>query len=100
MTVKNFSTGIAFSYQSFMERIDEAFEMKILGQEFFPGLKEYRLENNKGAIVFDFRVGWQVTPSSGISLFVKNIFNKEYMGRPGDIQPPRSISLQYLFKIR
>jgi len=98
--VKNFSAGITFSYQSFMERIDEPFELRILGQEFFPGLKEYRLENNKGAIVFDFRVGWQVTPSSGINLFAKNIFNKEYMGRPGDIQPPRSISLQYLLKIR
>jgi outer membrane receptor protein involved in Fe transport len=99
MSVNKFNVGFTFSYQSFIERIDEAFEAEILGQEFFPGLKDYRLENNKGQIVFDIRAGWQITPSSGISLFVKNIFNKEYMGRPGDIQPPRSISLQYLLKI-
>jgi len=99
IAVKDFSAGFTFSYQSFMERIDGAFDSMILGQEIFPGLKDYRLENDKGAVVFDLRLGWQVTPFSGISFFVKNIFNKEYMGRPGDIQPPRSISLQYLLKI-
>jgi iron complex outermembrane receptor protein len=98
--LKKFSAGITLSYQSFIERIDEAFEAEILGQEFFPGLKEYRAENNKGAVVLDFRIGWQLTESSGISLNVKNIFNQEYMGRPGDIQPPRNISIQYLLKIR
>lgn len=98
--VKSFSSGITVTYQSFIERIDEAFEMEILGQEFFPGLKEYRMDNNKGAVIFDFRAGWQVTPSSGFNLIIKNILNQEYMGRPGDIQPPRNISLQYLLKIR
>jgi len=98
--VKGFSSGITVTYQSFIERIDEAFEMEILGQEFFPGLKEYRMENNKGAVIFDFRAGWQVTPLSGFNLIIKNILNQEYMGRPGDIQPPRNISLQYLLKIR
>jgi iron complex outermembrane receptor protein len=98
--VKKFNTGITLVYQSFMERIDPAFEEMILGQEILPGLKEYRAENDHGAVIFDFRFGWQVTPSSAISLIAKNIFNQEYMGRPGDIQPPRNISLQYIFKIR
>lgn len=98
MIIKHFSTGITFSYQSFIERIDEAFEAEILGQEFFPGLKEYRMKNDKGAIVFDIRAGWQITASSEITLFIKNLFNKEYMGRPGDIQPPRTISIQYVLR--
>jgi outer membrane receptor protein involved in Fe transport len=98
--IRKFNAGITISYQSFMERIDAAFEEKILGQEIFPGLKEYRQVNDVGAVVFDFRFGWQATPSSGISLIVKNLFNKEYMGRPGDIQPPLNISLQYILKIR
>jgi iron complex outermembrane receptor protein len=72
----------------------------ILGQEILPGLKEYRAENDQGAVIFDFRFGWQATPSSSISLIAKNLFNQEYMGRPGDIQPPRNISLQYILKIR
>ncbi len=100
MLVKKFSTGLTVTYQSFIERIDEAFEMVILGQEFLPGLKDYREENDKGALVLDLRFGWQLTPSSGISLQVKNLLNSENMGRPGDIQPPRNISLQYILKIR
>jgi outer membrane receptor protein involved in Fe transport len=94
-----FNSGLTVSYQSFMERIDEAFEEEILGQEIFPGMKEYRAENNQGQVVLDFRFGWQFTPSSCISLIIKNLFNEEYMGRPGDIQPPRNISLQYILKI-
>jgi outer membrane receptor protein involved in Fe transport len=100
VVIKDFNSGITITYQSFMERIDAAFEEKILGQEIFPGLKDYRQENDQGAVVFDFRFGWQATSSSSISFIVKNLFNKEYMGRPGDIQPPRNLSLQYILKIR
>lgn len=96
---KKFSAGFTLVYTSFMERIDEAFEEEILGQEFFPGLKEYRQENDHGSVVVDFRIGWQATQASRISFFIDNLFNVEYMGRPGDIQPPRSISLQYLLDI-
>lgn len=97
---KDFNLGITANYQSFMERIDEAFEETILGQEFFPGLKEYRSENDKGAVVFDGRIGYQISATSHISLIVKNLFNKEYMGRPGDIQPPRTINLQYVLRLK
>jgi iron complex outermembrane receptor protein len=100
MMINKYNAGLTITYQSFIERIDEAFEMTILGQEFFPGLKEYREENDKGSVVVDLRAGWQITPSSGINLNIKNIFNREYMGRPGDIQPPRNISLQYILKIK
>ena len=96
---RHFSAGITIVYISFMEEIDPAFEEEILGQEFFPGLKEYRLENDHGSVVLDFRFGWQLTPSSRISFFIKNMFNAEYMGRPGDIQPPCNFALQYLLKI-
>jgi len=82
-----------------MERIDEAFEEKILGKEIFPGLKEYRIKNDKGFIVFDFRIAYQVTASSKLAFFIKNVFNREYMGRPGDIQPPLNISLQYVLEL-
>ena len=95
---KKIGAGISFLYNSFMERIDEAFEEPIFGKEIFPGLKEYRLKNNKGFVVFDFRFSYQFTPSTKLSLLVKNIFNKEYMGRPGDIQPPRNISVQALIR--
>jgi len=92
---KKLSSGFNMIYNSHMERIDEAFEEKILGQEIFPGLKNYRIENNTGFVVFDFRLGYQFTSASKIAFIIKNIFNNEYMGRPGDIMPPRNITLQY-----
>ena len=94
-----FSTGLSMVYRSFMERIDKAFEEKILGQEILPGLKEYRRKYDKGAFVFDFRFSYRLSPETKLSLIVKNLFNKEYMGRPGDIRPPRSVSLQFLMQL-
>ncbi len=92
------SLGVNMIYRSFMERIDPAFEEKIFGMEIMPGLKEYRGENNKGAVVFDLRLSWQLTKEANLALVGKNIFNKEYMGRPGDIRPPRNYSVQLLVK--
>ncbi|MBW6459335.1 MAG: TonB-dependent receptor [Bacteroidales bacterium] len=98
-SLQKFSTGLTVSYQSFIERIDMAFEEKILGQEIFPGLKEYRQENDKGAVIIDWRFSWQVSSASRISIIIRNLTNKEHMGRPGDIQPPRNFTLQYLLNI-
>jgi len=98
VNLKRFSTGLTIVYSSFMERIDPAFEEKILGQEIFPGLKEYRENNNSGSVVFDVRLAYQFVPSTRVALLFKNIFNAEYMGRPGDIQPPRNITIQFLMR--
>ena len=93
---KKLSGGLNMIFNSPMERIDEAFEEELLpGIAIFPGLKEYRLENDRGFFVFDLRAGFQITRASKLSFIIKNLFNKEYMGRPGDIQPPRNITLQY-----
>ncbi len=96
---KKLTTGFGFIYNSFMERIDAAFEEPIIGTlEIFPGLKDYRLENNKGYFILDFRVAYQFTSFAKLSLIFKNLLNKEYMGRPGDIQPPRNITVQIMIK--
>ena len=99
MNPGRFSAGITFQYNSFMERIDEAFEARIVGVEIFPGLKDYRLENNSGAFVMDLRLAYQVTPFFRVSLLARNLLNKEYMGRPGDLQPPRNITLRVQVKL-
>ncbi|PLW98750.1 MAG: hypothetical protein C0591_03830 [Marinilabiliales bacterium] len=97
--VRKFSFGLSTIYASFMERIDEAFEEPVLGTEIFPGLKEYRQENNTGQIILDFRASYAFTPATRLSIIVKNLLNEEYMGRPGDIQPPRSFTLQFLLDL-
>jgi len=47
--------------------------------------------------VLDARISYQFIPEARLSLIIKNIFNYENMGRPGDIQPPRNFTLQFLF---
>lgn len=107
---KDISAGINLDYHSFMINIDKAFEDTLrlpdgspiiinnVPQMFLPGLKEYREKHHTGDIVFDFRLSYQITETSKISIIVKNVFNREYMLRPGDVQPPRSIALQYALK--
>jgi outer membrane receptor protein involved in Fe transport len=99
VTIKKVSPGITLIYNSFMERIDEAFEATILGQEIFPGLKDYRLTNNEGFVVLDISLAYQLSPRIRVAVLANNLFNKEYMGRPGDIRPPRNISVQIIVKV-
>ncbi len=95
---KKITVGITAVYRSFMERIDPAFEEPLFGMEIMPGLKRYRQENDKGAVIFDLRTAYKPNATTTLSLIAKNIFNKEYMGRPGDIRPPRNFAVQLVVK--
>ncbi len=94
--------GFSFVYISNMINIDKAFEDSIPyvypAVYILPGLKEYRIAHNKGAWVWDARISYEATDKMKLSLVTKNIFNKEYMGRPGDVRPPRNVSLQFSFR--
>ncbi len=104
MLYKKVSMGLSMIYTSRMINIDKAFEEDLLqgggppgtGVFLLPGLAEYRQKHNKGYVVFDYRISYTYNEHSKFSLVIKNLFNKEYMGRPGDIRPPRSLSLQYV----
>jgi len=121
MNYKDFNWGISMDYFSFIYNIDKAFEdtlrfpdryvngvlypgqpIKYANGEYafmLPGLKEYREENNKGTFVFDFRLGININEKSRISIVLRNALNNEYMVRPGDIQAPRTLALQYVLKV-
>lgn len=112
---KKLTMGVNFEYQSHIVNIDKVFEDTIrlpdgvtplysdpagtIPAMILPGLKEYREKNNKGFVVFDFRMGWKITPGIHASLTLRNLFNREYMMRPGDIQPPRTFILQLSVKV-
>lgn len=96
---KKVMLGFTGRYNSFMQNIDGTFENGInvpfVGNTpILPGIKEYREENNNGDIVFDARVGYQVNNIFMINFIVNNVFNREYMTRPGDIQAPRQFILR------
>ncbi len=99
LNYKKISTGISFLYHSFMINVDQIFVDPTLGQLILPGYADYREKNNKGHLIFDFRISYQLNKNAKIAIIGKNIFNKEYIGRPGDIRAPRNIALRLSIKI-
>lgn len=100
---KKFTTGLSMRYNSNMPNIDKTFEeldVKIgmlvvpFHDYLLPGLPQYRKEHNKGTMVFDYRIGYNINENARIAFIVNNLFNIEYMGRPGDVQAPRTFAMQ------
>jgi outer membrane receptor protein involved in Fe transport len=95
--LKKVSMGISFRYNSFMENVDYFFVMPVIGDLLTPGYRDYRkkMQDKRGDWVFDYRISYQMTEQSKIALIINNVFNREYMIRPADIQAPRTVALQY-----
>lgn len=93
-TYKAFSIGISSRYNSYMKNIDRVFEDGVLGQELLVGMANYRSVFNKGVAVFDARFGYQINEAFKVNFIANNLFNKEYVSRPGDVQAPRNFILQ------
>jgi outer membrane cobalamin receptor len=91
---KRLSTGFCLIYNSYMKNIDAVFTDPVMGNLILPGYPEYREKHQKGMLVYDHRIAYRLTDHAKISVLVKNLFNAEYMGRPGDIGPPRNITCQ------
>ena len=91
---KKLSTGFFFMYNSYMKNIDQVFTDPVMGNLILPGYPDYRQEHQSGYVVFDHRISYQFTDHSKIAVIAKNLFNREYIGRPGDIRPPRNITVQ------
>ncbi|MBK5286363.1 MAG: TonB-dependent receptor [Bacteroidia bacterium] len=92
-TVKKVSAGISIRYNSLMENIDKLFSEGL--PPLLPSMKSYRDKHDTGDTVFDFRLSYQVLTNLKTAFIVKNLFNHEYVGRPYDMQPPRSFTLQF-----
>jgi outer membrane cobalamin receptor len=91
---KKLSTGFTFIYNSVMKNIDQVFTDPFMGNLILPGYPEYRLSHMTGYFLADHRFAYNPTEKISISLITKNLFNKEYIGRPGDLSAPRNIALQ------
>jgi outer membrane receptor protein involved in Fe transport len=96
---RKYGFGVSSRYNSFMSNIDLVFISSVFGQELLPGLKDYREIYNKGVFVFDMRFLYDLTKDFSVNLIVNNLFNAEYVSRPGDIQPPRSFMVQLRYGI-
>ena len=100
ITYKNkYILGSSVRYNDFMKNIDKVFTDEWLNQELIPGINEAREKFKNGDVVFDLRLGYQMDKNSKLSLIVNNLFNREYMSRPADMQPQRTIAVQLSLKI-
>ena len=86
-------TGVNFQYNSRMINVDEVFIDPFIGNLLQPGFPDYWIEHAAGYMLFDFRLGWNISPLFRVNAIMRNAFNVEYLGRPGDIGPPRNIIL-------
>lgn len=86
--------GLSIIARSKMLRVDDVFLQSLEGRYILPGFPEYWKENNKGYLVADVRIAYNLSERLSLSAIVKNLTNREYMGRPGDVQPPRWFSLR------
>ncbi len=93
---KNWSTGISMRANSFMENIDRIFGDN---ESSFPGMKKYRQEHNKGDVVFDYRLSYQLNKTVKVAFIVNNVLNREVMVRPAYLAPQRVFSFQLTAKI-
>ena len=110
---KSFSIGFSSRFTSFMENIDKRFEEPLIYElldpkypafynnpAFYvlPGLREYRKKYRNQGWQHDFRMSYKISPELKVSFIVNNLFNQEFMSRPGYLEPPRMFTTQVVFK--
>ncbi|HUV00221.1 MAG TPA: TonB-dependent receptor [Bacteroidales bacterium] len=88
---KKFDLGMNLYIKSKILNIDDVF----LTTPILPGFDDYWSEHNTGHGLLDGNIGYKINDKFTPSLAVKNITNTEYMGRPGDIQPQRNLSVRF-----
>lgn len=101
--LKKFSIGWSVKYFSKIINMDgviEEFEKSTQGP-FVQTIRymDYFDEHRFGNWIFDARLSYNISESHKIALISANIFNRVYSLRPLKIEQPRTIMLQYTFKI-
>lgn len=91
---KGWNTGVSLRANSYMENIDGIFE-----SVFFPGMKQYRIEHNKGDAIVDYRLSYKLNETAKLAFIVNNVFNREVMARPAVLLPPRVYAIQLTVKL-
>lgn len=89
-TVKKFTFGFSSLYNSHIINVP-------VTQILIIGVSEYRERKDKGFLVFDTRIKFDIDEKSNAAFVVKNLFNAEYSTRPGMIEAPRNYAIQYQY---
>ena len=64
-----------------------------------PGINDAREKFKNGDFIIDTRTSYQLNDIVKISFIINNLLNREYMSRPANMMPPRTIAIQCNMKI-
>jgi outer membrane receptor protein involved in Fe transport len=92
---KRFDCNLSLYARSKILSIDDVFLDPATREMILPGFYDYWQVHNTGYFLMDAGVGYNITDRLRLSATLKNVSNTEYMGRPADIQPPRTFSLRF-----
>lgn len=97
LTYKAFFIGGDVRYYSFVQNIDRVFyRFEYLMKS---GIENYRKENNDGTLIFDARIGMDITKKFTAAFIVNNVMNKSYSLRPLKIESPRTFAIRLSYNI-
>lgn len=86
--------GTNLQYYSYMESIDQIFEVLL------PGVEEWRAARTEGGDwIWDLRAGVDIGEHLNVAAIVKNVMNREYAIRPARIDPPRNYTLRVTWRM-
>jgi len=89
--------GLSARYQSVLQNFDKAF---ILFDGFADwGLTDWLGDHPTLPWIIDFRVGYNMSDNSRLSVVVSNLLNEEYSIRPLAIEAPRLVNFVYTYEI-
>lgn len=95
LTYKQFSIGGDVRYYSNMQNIDKIFYL--FEPQMNSGIEKYRNEHNDGTVIYDARIGVDVTTYFKLAFVVNNVLNSSYSLRPLKIESPRTFALRLSF---
>jgi hypothetical protein len=101
---KKFGIGITAKYFSKiinMDRIIKEFEDFTMQAPYIQDIRymDFFAANRKGNLVIDARMSYELGKKHKLALISTNIFNRSYSLRPLKIESPRTIMLQYTFRL-
>jgi len=103
---KGFAIGVTFKYFSKLVNLDRAiaqfedYTTNQTGGSLQPirYLNYYKTRNN-GNPIFDARISYEINDMHKIAIISANLLNRAYSLRPLKVEAPRTIMLQYTFKL-
>lgn len=101
---ERFAIGISFKYFSKLENLDRAieeFEEYTINTGTIQPIMYMNYFNNRngGNPIFDARISFKINDTHKIAVISANILNRVYSLRPLRPEPPRTIMLQYSYRL-